>query len=107
MSIKTWLSRLEVKPVNTSEEIETAMQDEIDELRAALQERDAKHLAGLEVIALHVEAMEAKLAEQRRVLEQALEALENLQGIDTGTEGIEDVTIWCPEVITAIQGVLA
>ena len=34
--IKTWLARLEVRPVNTSEEIEATMQAEIDELRAQL-----------------------------------------------------------------------
>lgn len=32
-TIKTWLSRLEIKPINTAEEIEDAMQAEIYELR--------------------------------------------------------------------------
>lgn len=36
-NIKTWLSRLEVKPINTADEIECAMRAEIDELRVALQ----------------------------------------------------------------------
>ena len=36
--IKKWFTRLEVKPVNTSSEIEGAMQAEIDELRAALKQ---------------------------------------------------------------------
>ena len=38
---------------------------------------------------------------------QALEALENLQGIDTGTQGIEDVTIWCPEAIDDLRIAIA
>jgi hypothetical protein len=36
-TIKTWLSRLDVKPSITDDEIADAMQAEIDELRAALQ----------------------------------------------------------------------
>ena len=40
--IKTWIDRVESKIFNTYEDVQPAMQAEIDELRAALQERDAE-----------------------------------------------------------------
>lgn len=46
--IKTWMERLEVKPVNSSDEIEAAMQAEIDELRAEnMRLKDGEHQDGL------------------------------------------------------------
>lgn len=38
--IKSWFSRLEVKLVNSSDEIEEAMQDEINELRQAIEQAE-------------------------------------------------------------------
>lgn len=71
--------------------------EELRELRAALQERDAKHLAGLEAIAMHVEALESKVAAQRVVLEQALEFAKLIA---------EHYPTISKPIITAIQGQL-
>ena len=87
--IKTWQER--VKPEYHDLKIaRDFMQAEIAELRAALAERDAgywkaEHLAGNVVIAA-----------QRKVLEQALEALQNC------ANGEDDVML-TREVLTAIQ----
>ena len=90
MNIKTWQERY------TNCSLEQAMQAEIDELRAALQERDARDAAHTEIDA------------QRVVLEQALEALQTCR-IRSVTEGeVREVT---PKIITnaitAIQEQLA
>ena len=45
----------------------------------------------------------------RQLMQQALEALENLQGLCTDAEDglVEAVTIWTPEIITALRERLA
>lgn len=103
MNIKTWRERLELPDHGLGiRAVDFAMQAEIDELRAALAARDAKHLAGLEAIALHVEALESKVAAQRRVLEQALEALKE----PIGFTGCRQIDVKLKAAITAIQETL-
>ena len=41
-----------------------------------------------------------------QAMKQALEALENLQELDTGTHGVEDITVWTPEAITALRAAI-
>lgn len=45
----------------------------------------------------------------RKAAEQALEALEQLQGgcTDSGDGTVEAITVWCPEIITALREALA
>ena len=79
MNIKTWQERWDTLGIPK----DMAIQAEIDELRAALKERDAEIQRQYACIASHAritQAAEVKVEEQRKVLEQALEALENHAG---------------------------
>lgn len=94
MNIRTWQERWGTLGIPKN----TAMQAEIDELRAALAERDAeierlnKGWGAANLLAFkHAQSIEA----QRKVLEQAKEALRGSAGFDERNNAIE-----------AIQGVL-
>ena len=69
--IERWTQRLEVKPVNTSDEIEDAMQAEIDELRARVAELEASQFKTEQ----HALEQYMKLRKKDALLAQALEAL--------------------------------
>lgn len=71
---------------------------EIDELRAALLERDAQ----TEVLANELQGAGMQIDAQRKVLEQALEALQSLFSFKVDDTRGER----CSAAITAIQGVL-
>lgn len=108
MNIKTWRERefdaigfVAVSPASNV----IHMRAEIDDLRAALAERDAeierlkytvkKRDVGIEICGTLSVKMEAKLAAQRKVLEQALEAIEDFVGyrpdIDAAITAIQEV----------------
>ena len=80
MNIKTWHERAMLIDVNNRQITPVYMQAEIDELRAALQERDAE-IERLKTVPMKYRRMtfnaelQNEIAAQRKVLEQALEAL--------------------------------
>lgn len=49
------------------------------------------------------------MTDLRKAVEQALDALEQLQGgcTDSGDGTVEAITVWCPEIITALREALA
>ena len=74
MNIKTWSQR--ITPESTAVAQLRAMQAEIDELRAALQERDAAYMDGYECGKQEArDAAHTEIDALRATLEQALEAL--------------------------------
>ena len=98
MNIKTWSQR--ITPESTVVAQLRAMQAEINELRAALQERDAE-IEGWKADQKENLAnqcnLQATIKAQRNVLEQALEALQTCR-IRSVTEGeVREVT---PKIIT-------
>ena len=111
MSIKTWQERQAAAGIGSIE----AKDDEIDELRAALQERDAeieqwkvKEVDWISAYqSVYQEAtretvrafqLDGKLAAQRKVLEQCLETLRNV-GFVPRADGTHPVE----QLFTAIQ----
>lgn len=119
MSIKTWQERAHLEPDVRVEDlaygVDLVMQIEIDELRAALVKRDAE-IEQLTETSLwqagRISELLDEIAAQRKVLEQALEALNDI------TAEINMKRFWrekdekrfdeiADEAITAIQEQLA
>ena len=79
MNIKTWDQRIDEQPgsvVTRTLDVHYAMQAEIDELRAALQERDASYMDGYEGGKQEArDAAHTEIDAQRKVLEQARDVL--------------------------------
>jgi len=116
MNIKTWRERefdvigfVAVSPASNV----IHMQAEIDELRAALVERDAE-IERLTAMPFASEAVRAfvygkKIDAQRKVLAQALEALQELNqsdGKDRTAGQLSEAVLQAEAAITAIQEVL-
>lgn len=111
MNIKTWKERI-TTPLTNLQNLFASMQAEIDELRAALQERDAEieRLTGSELgLNRYLAIVEADLYSTRKqvdaqskALEQALEALQSLFSFKVDDTRGER----CSSAITAIQKVL-
>jgi hypothetical protein len=111
MNIKTWHERAMLIDVNNRQITPVYMQAEIDELRAALVERDAE-IERLKTVPMKYRRMafnaelQEEVAAQRKLLEQALEALsylkvEIIDGWDArNQQHLRD------KAITAIQEVL-
>ena len=100
MNIKTWSQR--ITPESTAVAQLRAMQAEINELRAALQERDAEiDRLKSTVVYRTLNATQGELATQRKVLEQALKYIRKTAVFiphEYDHEGLE--------ATTAIQGAL-
>jgi uncharacterized protein YydD (DUF2326 family) len=107
MSIKTWQERLEEKAdcqIITTAALNCAMLDEIDELRAALAERDAE----IGDLPQAQADMLATIKSQRRVLEQAKDAINDITSHinmkrfwrDSDEKRLDEIT---DAAITAIQ----
>jgi hypothetical protein len=113
MNIKTWHERAMLIDVNNRQITPVYMQAEIDELRAALQERDAE-IERLTAMPFASEAVRAfvygkKIDAQRKVLAQALEALQELNqsdGKDRTAGQLSEAVLQAEAAITAIQEVL-
>jgi hypothetical protein len=112
--IKTWRERLKPGIRSTVDPtINELMQAEIDELRAALVERDAE-IERLTAMPFASEAVRAfvygkKIDAQRKVLAQALEALQELNqsdGKDRTAGQLSEAVLQAEAAITAIQEVL-
>ena len=104
--IKTWQEKAAEKHGTTflpRYDLLAVMQAEIDELRAALLERDAAYMDGYEGGKQEArDAAHAEIDAQRRVLEQALESLE-LCSIYAYAGGVGSTASKHKKAITAIQ----
>ena len=106
MMLRECIYNLSGQDPQETKAIMQAAASKIDEFRAALQERDAEIQRQYACIASHAritQAAEVKVEEQRKVLEQALEALENWRAFDGSEVDRRLLTKDIANNITAIQ----